>query len=347
MNTLRLGGRLVWLFVFVSLTGATARAHTAAEEMVEAASHWLAALAPAQRAQATFDLADAERTNWHYVPRARKGLPFKEMTPAQHKLAHALLSTGLSQRGYVKAVTIMSLEQVLRDLESGRGPLRDADGYFVSIFGTPGPKGTWGWRVEGHHLSLNFTIVDGQDIAATPSFFGSNPAEVKTGPRQGLRVLANEEDLGRQLVKSLDAKQRTTAILTNAAFKDILTGDARKIKPLEPAGLLAANMSPEQQAVLHRVVEEYVRRHRPEIADHDLEKIEKAGWERIGFVWAGGLDRGQAHYYRVQGPTFVLEYDNTQDNANHIHSVWRDFENDFGEDLLRRHYEETPHGKQK
>lgn len=330
----------------LTLCAASARAHppTPAEAMAEAAQHFLAALTPEQRQQATFDLNDAERLNWHFIPRERKGLPFKEMTPAQRLLAHALLSTGLSQRGYVKATTIMSLEQILRELEQGRGPTRDPELYYVTIFGEPGAQSTWGWRVEGHHLSVNFTLVNGQAVSA-PTFFGSNPAEVKTGPRQGLRVLAEEEDLARALVGSLSEAQRRQAIIQTDAPRDIITGADRKARRLEPLGIGYAALNSDQQHRLQELVEAYAQRHRPELATRDLEQIRQAGWDKVHFAWAGGLERGQGHYYRVQGPTFLLEYDNTQNNANHIHSVWRDFANDFGEDLLRRHYQETPHGK--
>jgi hypothetical protein len=319
-----------------------ARAHTPAEEMAQAAQRFLAALTPEQRTKATFDFKDDERANWHFIPKARKGLPFKELTPAQRPLAFALLSTGLSQAGYAKATTIMSLEQVLGELEGSKAPfVRDPEMYYLTVFGKPGEK--WGWRVEGHHLSVNFTLPGGQEIADTPSFLGANPAEVRKGPRQGLRVLATEEDLGRKLVKSLDEEQRQVAVMAVAAPKDIITAAERKVKPLEAVGLSFAKMNPEQRALLLQVIQEYVQRVRSEVADKDLEKIRKAGHEKIQFAWAGGLESGQGHYYRVQGPTFLLEYDNTQNDANHIHAVWRDFENDFGEDLLRRHYEQVPH----
>jgi hypothetical protein len=330
----------------LTLCAASARAHphAPAEAMAEAAQNFLAALTPEQRQKATFDLNDAERVNWHFVPRERKGLPFKEMTPAQRHLAHALLSTGLSHRGYVKATTIMSLEQILRDLEQGRGPTRDPELYFVTIFGQPGARSTWGWRVEGHHLSVNFTLANGHAVSA-PTFFGSNPAEVKTGPRQGLRVLAEEEDLARALVSSLSEAQRQQAIIQTDAPRDIITGADRKARRLEPLGIGYAALNPEQQQRLRALVEAYAQRHRLELAAQDLEQIQQAGWDQVHFAWAGSLERGQGHYYRVQGPTFLLEYDNTQNDANHIHSVWRDLANDFGEDLLRKHYQETPHGK--
>jgi hypothetical protein len=217
--------------------------------------------------------------------------------------------------------------------------------YYVSVFGQPGPKATWGWRVEGHHLSANVTVVKGEYFAGTPSFLGSNPAEVRKGPRTGLRALASEEDRGRQLIQALDADQRKKAIFDATAPKEIFTEAKRRVKPLEPAGLAAAGMTPAQRDLLMALVREYVERLRPDLAALDLRKIEKAGVEKIHFAWAGGLEKGQGHYYRAQGPTFVLEYDNTQNDNNHIHAVWRDFESDFGDDLLKRHYEETPHGK--
>jgi hypothetical protein len=211
------------------------------------------------------------------------------------------------------------------------------------VFGQPAPAATWGWRVEGHHVSLNFTIVDGVLVAATPSFFGANPARVPRGPRQGLRALAAEEDLGRQLVLSLTPRQKQVAILNQQVPADIITGSARAVTPLQPTGLLAAAMSYQQNEKLLALIREYLGRNRPELAEADLKKIRSAGIDRIGFVWIGGLEQGEAHYYRVQGPTFLLEYDNIQNQANHIHAVWRDFENDFGDDLLKRHYERSAH----
>ena len=314
--------------------------------MAEAANDFLAALKPEQKAKATFDLKDVERSNWNFVPLTRKGLTFKEMTPGQRLLGQALLNSGLSQRGYMKATTIMSLDDVLKEMEQGSGPTRDPELYYVSIFGKPGETGTWGWRVEGHHLSLNFTIVDGTNITVTPSFFGSNPAEVRQGPRIGLRVLGVEDDLGHQLVKSFNDEQKRIAIYTNNAPREIITGNDRKAKLLTPTGLTASKMEKPQQELLRQIIEEYVRRYRPELADDDLKKIESGGWEKISFAWAGGVEPGQGHYYRVQGPTFLMEFDNTQNNANHIHTVWRDLQNDFGDDLLRKHYDTTPHSNQ-
>jgi len=313
--------------------------------MAEAANNFLNALTPEQQAKATFEFKDDERFDWHFIPKPRKGLPFKEMTPGQQKLAHALLCSGLSSRGYGKAVTIMSLDDILKAMENGKGPTRDPDLYYFSIFGKPAETGIWGWRVEGHHLSLNFVVRGDEVLAATPAFFGANPAEVREGPRQGLRVLGEEETLGRQFVKSLSPEQQQMAIVTNLAPKEMITGNARKVQLLNPPGLAAAKMSDAQKAALRNLLADYAYRHRAEVAEADLKKIDAAGFDQVHFAWAGGIEPGDPHYYRVQGPTFLLEYDDTQNNANHIHTVWRDLANDFGDDVLLRHYEEVPHDK--
>ena len=310
-----------------------------ASEMADAANNFLAALMPEQKARATFEFKDEERFDWHFIPKPRKGLPIKEMTPPQRLLAHALLSSGLSQRGYAKATSIMSLEQILYEIEN-QAPRRDAEMYYVTVFGQPG-KGAWGWRVEGHHVSLNFSLAGEEVLAVTPSFFGTNPAEIKSGPRKGLRVLGGEEDIARKLVKSLSEEQKKVALITNAAPGDIVTGHDRKARRLEPVGIAAANLKPEQQTMLDALLKEYVYRVRPEVADADWKAIHDTGKEKIQFAWAGGLELGEGHYYRIQGPTFLMEYDCTQDHANHIHTVWRDLQNDFGDDLLSKHYQEA------
>jgi len=314
----------------------------ASREMAGAARNLWASLSPEQRQKIGFDFNDPLRYDWHFIPRPRKGLPFKEMSGAQRALAHALLASGLSQAGYVKAETIISLEQVLESIEHGKGPVRDSELYFFNIFGNPGSLGSkepWGWRLEGHHLALNFTIVGDKGVAGGPTFMGSNPGEVKDGPRQGLRVLGEEEDLARKLVKSLDSGQKSKGLVEIVAPKDILTLASRKATPLKPAGIMMGDLNAEQKELLNSIVVLYAERLRPELAANDLGKILKAGVDKIGFAWAGGLERGEPHYYRIQGPTFLIEYDNTQNNANHIHSVWRDFEGDFGDDLLKQHYE--------
>jgi hypothetical protein len=316
----------------------------AGADMAEAADHLLAALSPEQRAKISFEFKDEERYNWHFIPRDRKGLPVKEMDHSQRPLAHALLSTGLGQKGYVEAVTIMSLEQILKDMEQGKGPVRDPERYFFSVFGKPGPTGTWGWRVEGHHLSLNFTVADGRPASGGPAFMGTNPGEVREGQRKGLRVLSAEEDMGRALVKSLDESQRKAAIVPGAAPAEMITKNDRKVNFTDPAGVSMERLNAQQKQALLSLIDLYARRLRTEVAEQDLRKLMGAGVEKIRFAWAGGVERGEPHYYRIVGPTFLVEYDNTQNNANHIHTVWRDFTNDFGEDVLKKHYDQA-HGE--
>jgi hypothetical protein len=228
---------------------------------------------------------------------------------------------------------------VLNDMEQGKGQFkRDPEMYFFSVFGKPGsndPKQPWGWRVEGHHLSLNFTIVGDKGVAAGPIFMGTNPAEVREGPRKGLRVLGAEEDLGRAFVKSLTEEQRKKAIISAEAPKDIVSFDAHKAKPLDPLGITVNDLNDDQKQQLAMLVLEYAQRLRPELSGQEIDRIHKAGVEKVSFAWAGGTEKGQLHYYRVQGPTFLIEFNNTQNGANHIHSVWRNMLGDFGVPLKK------------
>jgi hypothetical protein len=353
--------------LFLALLPCPALAHSPAQEMRDAANNFLAALDDNQKAKATYEFSNDERFDWHFIPKPRKGLPLKEMTPSQRALAHALLSSGLSHRGFAKATTIMSLEQILFDVE-GKGtrpnsPTRDAELYYFTIFGQPGSD-LWGWRVEGHHLSLNFVVNKQDVVAVTPSFMGSNPGKIMEGPRKGLRVLGAEEDLARDLVNSLNAEQRKIAIITNVAPRDIITGNSRKAKPLKPFGLCSTNLTGDQFAKLTKLIDEFVARYRPEIAQSlhkETGAVTSASFSPDGrsisvstldtrhspvFVaWAGNTEPGQGHYYRIQTQRLLMEYDNTQNDANHIHTVVRDLANDFGDDILSRHYEQVPHAK--
>ncbi len=311
-------------------------------EMLEAARAFLETLAdedPGSRARFAFE--DEERFNWHFIPRERHGLALEHMSPEQRSAAHGLLRSVLSSQGYLKATQIMFLETVLREIEA-RGPRRDPENYYLSVFGTPSEGEPWGWRFEGHHLSLNYTSA-GEGLAVTPAFMGANPEEVTVGHATGLRVLAGEEDLARALALSLTASQRARAMLSETAPDDILTGNDRRPKIGEPEGLPASEMSSGQLAALRRVVEEYVRNVTHDVATEQLAAIDEAGFENLHFAWAGSLNPDEPHYYRIQGPTVVFEYDNTQNGARHPHSVWRDLTNDFGEDLLKKHYEQSRH----
>jgi hypothetical protein len=323
--------------------GSAANAATAIGEMTKAAQDFLADLDEPQKAQATFTMDGPEREDWHFVPFERKGLTLKEMRPDQQHLAYGLLHTALSYDGFRKATQIMSLEKILWDLEN-QAPKRDAAKYYVSIFGTPSATGTWGWRFEGHHLSMNFTIVDGKNVAITPSFMGANPGEVLAGNRAGLQVLQREETLGFELINALDDEQKKTAIILEKSPEEVITKDDHHVKPLEPLGLNAGKMTPAQQAKVQEILEIYLRRYRAEIADSELSKIAAAGWDKLNFAWAGATQTGAGHYYRVQGATFLIEFDNTQNNAHHPHAVLRDFGNDFGTDYLKQHLQ-TEHAK--
>ena len=308
--------------------------------MTETANRFLAALSSEQRAKATFQFSDDERMNWHFIPKERKGLTLREMSPYQRHLASALLAAGLSQTGYIKAVTIMSLEDVLKALENDSGERRNPEKYHFTVFDTPSDTGTWGWRVEGHHLSQNYTVANGQAVDG-PSFFGSNPAEVRQGPRKGLRTLADEDDLGFEVIHALNEPQQKIAIVDPKAYSDILTAASRKAALQgQPSGLPAAKMNARQFDALRALAELYAYNLPDDLAERRMDQINKAG-RNVYFAWAGGIKPGDPHYYRVQTPSFLIELDDTQDNANHIHSVWRDFSGDFGGDLLKAHYESS------
>lgn len=320
--------------------------------MANAANAFLNSLWADQKAQVMYPFEDDQRMSWHFVPlppantpppilaKARKGLSFGQMAPHQRELATALLASGLSQQGFIKAESIMSLDQVLLMMEQGAGAnRRDPDNYYVTIFGTPAEKGTWGYRVEGHHISQNYTIVDGKILDA-PSFFGSNPAEVRVGPRKGLRVLAAEDDYGYEMIESLDPSQKSTAVVDKTAYKEIVTSDSRKAALNgAPNGLPASKMSAAQYDKLLSLVEVYAENVPPEMAEQRMELAKTQPKDATFFAWSGDTARGGLHYYRVQTPKFLIEFDETQDNGNHIHSVWRDYQNDFGADLLKMHYE--------
>lgn len=339
---------MVSMFLVVSLAFSQS-GDDVGREMVEGAEQFLSSLSAENRAMARIDFDDEERYNFHYIPRDRKGVPLKIMTGGERKMAHALMARGLSAPGMSKALGIMYLDQILYEIE--KRDIRDPDKYYFTIFGEPSSGSTWGWRVEGHHLSLNFTVENGRVASTTPSFFGTNPAIVPEGPHEGLQVLATEEIWGRELFHALDASQREKTLIQAEAPRDIVTTTDRRVSLGEPRGLSYSDMTAEQQTKLMALVEDYAHRKRRELADEQLERIRSAGIEGIHFAWAGGGEPGEPHYYRIHGPTFLIEYDNTQNDANHIHTVWRDLDEDWGEsvatsnddDLLARHYRESPH----
>jgi len=359
--------RFVVIVACLILSGAAAyyRAQTV-PDLTATTNAFLASLTPEQLAKVKFPFNSDERQNWYFVPRDRNGLTFKELQPHQERLAFAMTAAALGQKGFQKAATIMSLEDILRQIESGGrgGPApggaapgapagapqarggrgggfnRDPELHYISIFGEPSNTGTWGWRLEGHHISVNITMDKGKFLASTPTFLGSNPAEVRDGPRKGLRALAPEEDLARRLLEALDANQKKTAILAGAAPNDIITGNQRKAEIGAPTGLSASAMNAKQKEMLLALIQEYVDRNAAEAASAAMNNIRK-GINQTTFTWIGSEKRGDAHYYRIQSPDFLIEYDNTQNQANHIHSVYRDLKHDWGIDLLAEHYRQA------
>jgi hypothetical protein len=304
------------------------------------AADFLKSLSPELREKATATFDSKERENWHFVPKSREGVPLKDLDERQKKAALDLLKSALSDQGSQKVETIMALEAVLAGIENNP-KVRDAGLYTVMVFGTPGdPKG-WGWRFEGHHISINMTMVDGK-TAVTPTFLGANPAEVKEGPLKGTRALEAEEDCARMLA-SLLLESGKSVIFSEKPPAEILTGAERKVKQMEPVGVLQSDMTDGQKVFLRNLIGNYVDRYKENIASEVWKKIEAAGLENIRFGWAGGLKRGEAFYYRIQGPTFLIEAANSQNNANHMHTVWRDFDGDFGRDHLGEHYKGHDH----
>ena len=302
--------------------------------MREAAEHFLASLTSVQRSQALQSFDASARKSWMYVPGKRPGVAWSDLSAPQRAKGQELLRAALSASGYTKIEQIRLLEDTLRAMESNPG--RDKEAYWFVFFGDPDAQKPWSWRYEGHHLSLTFTMSGGKVQSTTPQFLGTNPAEVRSGPSKGQRVLAKEQDLVYVLIESLDSSQLKEAMVSPTPPSDILTTNKRKAEIEGRSGLPKSKMSTSQRTALLALVDAH--------ADVQVEAIQKARMDRANdedlvFAWMGPTTRGKPHYYRIQGRTFLIEFDNTQNDGNHIHAVWRDFEGDFGEDALREHYE--------
>jgi hypothetical protein len=337
---------LLALFIFGA--SASCQSQTATNQnMTAVATNFLQSLSSAQKQKAQFALDEEERYNWHYIPRERKGIPLKELSAAQYKTAMDLLHTALSDTGFKKTTSVIKLETVLKEVE-GRAaddPYRDPGNYSFSIFGDPSKDKIWGWKLEGHHISFNFSSEDNKLISATPGFIGSNPAVVLSGPEKGLEILKDETDLGFALLHSLNADQKQKAVLTTRAPGDIITANNRKAMIENPQGILYKELDAGQQKLFMQLLSLYINRYKSSFANTMMKEIETAGMNNLRFVWAGDEQRGvgHPHYYRIQGPTVIIEYDNTQNNANHIHTVVRDLKHDFGGDQLLEHYKNQKH----
>lgn len=318
---------------------------SAIAEMKSAADAFLGSLDETKRSKAAFPFESDQRENFKFTPQTRTGLPFKEMDEAQKAAAMKLIETALSDKGKLKASQVIILEGLLAEKEKNP-TYRDNTKYYVSIFGKPGDEKAWGWKFEGHHFAVNYTVIAGKEVATTPSFIGANPGEVTEGQHKGLRILKAEEELAMALANVLLEGGKAAVKFSDKAPAEIFSAENRKATALEAVGLPASEMTAEQKSALRTLISEYTGRNRKVLADDDMKKIDDAGFDKITFGWAGSLKRGEAWYYRVQGPTFLMEAANTQNNANHIHATWRSFEGDFGRDMMAEHYKqhEKDHG---
>jgi hypothetical protein len=347
-----------FLFILVtcSLLGfSQTKPESVNQAMSRSVRAFLQTLSPEQRQQVSFNFEDEERFNWFFVPRQRKGLTLKRMTEPQQKAAMAILKAALSDQGYSKVTAIMDLENVLRVIEK-RGPndtYRDPENYYFSVFGDPLEKESdqskpWGWRMEGHHLSFQFSSITNRVLGMTPTFMGSNPGIVQADvPQKGKYILKTETELAYSLIKALSKEQLAKAVISETCPNDIFTGNSRKASLAKMEGLPMAEMTGSQQKLFMELLNTYLSNYHVTLKNQQLDKLKKAGLANITFAWAGDCDPeygiarpgpGKGQYYRIHGPTILIEYDNSQNNANHIHTVVRDLTNDFGEDLLMEHY---------
>lgn len=319
----------------------TAHKHASAAGMTKAAKRFVESLSGDQRDKTIYEYMDGERIFWYYPPVNRHGIPLRDMDDDQRQLAYTLMETGLTGRSFDQAKLIIEHESVLGPLEKEAGVrsfVRDPDLYYWTVFGDPGSdKEPWGWRVEGHHISLNFSLWGDKFISMTPFFFGANPAEVRKGPKKGLRILDQREDLAYELMNSLDKGQTSKATIYAEAPYDILTYNASRVSLPAEEGLPASKMNDTQKGILRNLVDVYVNQVRTDMAEEKLQRLEEEGFDGLHWAWGGPLEEGKEHYYRIHGGNFVVEFDNRQNGANHIHSVWRDVENDFANDVLREH----------
>ena len=337
--TKRLSGMFLLLLMATLFPG-----NLCAQDLSGRAKAFLDALTPELREAASFSLEDEERFNWFFVPIVRKGPTFNDFNEAQKEAALALLRASLSQEGFEKTQEIMELEKVLKVIEnddhtlSNGHPWRDPLNYHFCIFGNPAPDSPWGWRFEGHHISLNYTSAGGVLVSSTPTFLGTNPGVVNIEMQKGKEVLKDESALGFDLVHSLNKEQLNLAKFSDKSPYEIITGTERRVSGVERKGIPYSQLNTSQQAILRDLLEVYIGRYVFEFSETFRKKIYDAGLENLYFAWAGVTDKSDGHYYRIHGPMLLIEFDNTQNNANHVHTVVRDLTNDFAEDLLKAHY---------
>ncbi|MGM9485526.1 DUF3500 domain-containing protein [Roseateles sp. NT4] len=314
--------------------------HAQPPSPVGAARQLLQATPAAQRHELLQPFTDPARSDWHYTPRRRDGIAWKSMSTIQREATTALLRTALNESGLDKVRALMALEIALRQLEGSGSSFRDPENYAIALYGEPGAA-AWGWRIEGHHLSLHFSLAGERYVATLPQFFGANPA---TEPKRGFRLLGHEEDLARQWLASLTPAQRSSAVFSSRSFGDIVSGNAPRAKPLDAVGLPFADMEAGQQAQVLKLIAAFADHLQPDLAQARLERVRRAPLDGIRMGWAGSTQPGQPFYFRIQGAAFLIEFDNS--GGNHVHSVWRDFDGDFGRDVLAEHYRKAgDHGR--
>ncbi len=316
-----------------------------AQDLSQIANDFLKTLSTELKSKTLFSLNDSERYNMNFIPIEREGPTFHDFTDKQKDAAIALLMASLGTEGFRKTSEIMALEKVLFKLENnelrmpdGTPIRRDPLNYHFCIFGDPAAGNLWGWRFEGHHISLNFTSANNQIASSTPSFFGSNPAIVEVEGFDKHEVLKKETELGFLLVNSLTVNQQEVAIFSTTAPREIITGNNRNVQNIPLAGISYKEFTEDQKGAFMKLLNVYIDNYELGFAETLRIKIKKAGLENLAFAWAGSLKPGKGHYYRIQGPMLLIEYDNIQNNANHVHTVVRDLTNDFAEDILREHY---------
>jgi len=336
-----MASRVSFLVGLLVLGVAIAQTQGRKDDVVTGAENFIKSMTAEQKARALKGFDDDYRKNWRFVPASREGVNLGELNPEQATIAAKLLKSSLSEAGYKRVETIKGLEDVLFEMENGNKG-RDKRLYTFTFFGEPTTRGTWAWRYEGHHVSLNFTFKDGNLISSSPQFFGSNPAEVRSGPHKGLRALPQEQDLAFALLDSFTPAELAKAVVGDTAPYEIVTGNNRKIGIQDKSGIAYKDLSSKQKEALAKLL----RVHAESQSGAEL----KRRWGRVDldsvvFAWMGSTKPGKGHYYRIQGSKFLVEYDNTQNDANHIHAVWRDFEGDFGEDVLAEHYSSVHIGR--
>ena len=351
-----IGSLFVLLFFSVGISKQHYKRSMDSNSTTASAQNYLSTLSDRDKQLSTWSFDSEERFNWHFIPRERVGLPLKSMTSNQRVAAHALLRSSLSSQGYMKATGVMQLEGILGTIE-GRPERRDPEDYYLNIFGSPSITTPWAWRFEGHHISINFSLnhhhINGtlsDPPLITPAFFGSNPHLITEGEHSGQKLLGAEEELARELISLLTKEQLESAIFQSQAPEDIITGTDREVGLRTYQGITISSLNKQEQLpAFMRLLKEYVYNAKPSVAEYHIKRIEEAGLENLYFGWAGSTIPGEGHYYRIHGPTILIEYDNVQNDANHVHSVWRDIQHDFGgvnhsdSDVLRKHYEEAAH----